>query len=275
MTYVRAFLLLAASVAPMMAYAQAQPGLQQSQRYVDCTVKSRSNPTQTLQEANAWFASTKEPAAQHCVALSLYNLRRYEDAAMTLEQLANTIGNDQMALKVSVLTQGAYAWKLATRYDMAEKDYQNAIALASGNNLNELTVNLLYERAQLFVMQQKNLNAMQDLDHMLTLEPRNVKARMLRGSVFEALGQNGAAREDYQAVLEVEPNNADAKAALAKVGPGENVPPPPNSRKKKAVAAKATEEKKKTPAKKSTSTRTVKKAGTAKTSDSKKKKTTR
>lgn len=220
------------------SYAAENAYIVQSERYVDCTVKSRSNSALALQEANKWFAETNDPAAQHCVALSLYNMGKYQEAAESLEKLAKQVGDDQAAMKTSIMTQAAYSWKMLKNHDKADAAYKSAIATAVNNNMNDMATNLLYERALMNNGRQNNLLAMQDLDHVISLDENNVQARMLRAKIYEEMSNTTLAKEDYAAILKAKPDHDEAARNIERLGgivpEIAPVPPPPKIKVAKA-----------------------------------------
>lgn len=224
--------LLLSSVAAWPSYAAENAYVRQSERYVNCTVKSRTNPTEALQEANNWLKDSHEPAARHCAALALYNLGRFQESAETLEKLSTEIGDDQAQLRASIMTQAAYSWKMLKQYDKADADYKNAIAAASNANMDELSRSLLYERASMNHDRGKDLLAMQDLDNIINGDEKNTKALILRGQIYEAMKNPALARDDYKAALAASADDEDAKDGLKRVGGSESdlVPAPKKSK---------------------------------------------
>jgi thioredoxin-like negative regulator of GroEL len=70
------------------------------------------------------------------------------------------------------------------------------------------------EVSQLF--EQNELGkAKEMLDQLILAEPSGIQMLLLRGRIFCKMQQWGNAMNDYSAILDVEPNNSEAKSGLA------------------------------------------------------------
>lgn len=167
-----------------------------SQRYNACTHKVNSDPSLALKEANNWLAQEKNPSARHCRALALYGLQRYADAAFELERLALDIPPQQAALKISLFDQASTARVLALQPTKALGNLSTAIILASQHELTDRLHLLLLSRARLYRQMNKPLEALQDLDHLLSLEQNHKNALRERISLYTALKKKTLAARD-------------------------------------------------------------------------------
>ena len=61
--------------------------------------------------------------------------------------------------------------------------------------------------------------ALADYSKAIELDPKSVVAYRYRAYLFDKLGRGGAARDDFNRILELDPSNADAKKALKRLGP--------------------------------------------------------
>ena len=52
--------------------------------------------------------------------------------------------------------------------------------------------------------------AIEDYDKVIELDPNNAEAYNNRGSSYHSLGQNERATEDFDKAIELDPNNAEA-----------------------------------------------------------------
>ena len=51
------------------------------------------------------------------------------------------------------------------------------------------------------------------------LDPKSVEALRYRAYLYDKLGWGGSARDDFDKILELDPDNSDAKKALKRMGP--------------------------------------------------------
>ena len=51
------------------------------------------------------------------------------------------------------------------------------------------------------------------------LDPKSVVAYRYRAYLYDELGRGGAARDDFNPILELDPDNKDAAKALKRMGP--------------------------------------------------------
>lgn len=195
--------------------ALAQKAFAQPPAYKECTDLAQSNPQAALAKAEEWLKIDDGFAAHHCRAMALYGLRQYPQAAEALDLVRSKILADNIALRTYVARQGAKAWVQAGRTDTALALLTTQIGdMTAGkfDNATEATLSaeLLLDRAILLRNFGKTTEAVQDLDHAISLSPLNEKILLERALAFEQLNDPALAKQDAQAVLRLEPTNGPA-----------------------------------------------------------------
>lgn len=97
---------------------------------------------------------------------------------------------------------------------MAKKDYKGAQAVldeAIKNIPND--DNLYYNRANTNYKQGNYKDAFKDLDKALEINPKNYNAAIMKGDLFNGMGQSDKAKEAYQEAAQLAKENGDRKAA--------------------------------------------------------------
>jgi tetratricopeptide (TPR) repeat protein len=201
--------------------ALAQDGIVQSPAYKECIALASSDPTKALAKADEWLTIDNGIAAHHCRAMALYGLKRFEEAGEALGSLRRSIPEENLTLRCFVTRQAVMAWKSANRADAALTILETQITelgQAHGNNAvtAKLTSELLVERAKLNLTYGKLNPAAADLDHAVSLTPLSTEALLTRAEAFEQLGDIPLARADVEAVLTLKPDDAKARAMLAR-----------------------------------------------------------
>lgn len=202
------------ALAPHTALAAS---IQPSERYQQCSSLVQRDPQLAQQHAMDWYSESPNPAAQHCRALALYSLKKFAAAGVLLDDILPQIQADETILKGNVYLQTAHAWKQAGDTLKAEARLGDAVAILSQIDTAQVTlISILQERAKLYAEQGKQLEAIQDLDHILSLKDDYTPALLMRARQFNASGKDTLAQEDYRRVLELDENNVEAKTALGK-----------------------------------------------------------
>jgi tetratricopeptide (TPR) repeat protein len=226
--------------APVLAQDTLSPGENQ-QQYAACMVLVDQSPDQALESAIEWEKQGGGDAAKHCQALALIGLKRYDDAAFTLEQIAQTLPQVKAPLAAQAFAQAAQAWRLAGKDQLALHDMNEGLSLApqdvdllvdraalygeSGmffEALDDLNaaVDLAPSRADIYVYRAStyiDLNELElagdNLNKALDLAPDYPEALLQRGRLRAVMGEKDAARADLMKVLEIAPKSAIAEAA--------------------------------------------------------------
>jgi tetratricopeptide (TPR) repeat protein len=215
----RIFLALILLIAPTV---QAAPFVH-SPAYVECSTLAGTNPQEALKKADGWLKMEKNIAANHCRAMALYGLKRYGESASALRIIYTQLSESDDSLRTYVARQAAKA------YDRAEQP-KEALAMLSkqldalsnqqgGDNAvtADLATEILIDRANLRASYGQYTMAIQDLDHATSLTPANDLVLTSRARVFIALGDSTLAKQDLQAVLRANPNQAEARAMMTQL----------------------------------------------------------
>jgi len=208
-------LLLAATIAlPRSGLADsasgstAQPGLAdeaaQQKKYQDCMKQAQKAPKLALKQAMDWEKSGGGDAARHCVAASYMGLEQYDDAAMELERIAQTMPQVKAPLMAQLFAQAADAWMRMEKPDRALNDVNQ------GLKLNKKSVDLLVLRAIIYGNQEKYFEALDDLNTAYDLSSDRSTILILRATAYRKLEQPDLAKDNIEMALKADPNDPDA-----------------------------------------------------------------
>jgi tetratricopeptide (TPR) repeat protein len=197
--------------------AAVEQSFTQSPAYKECTALATSNPMMAEAKANEWLKFDDGIGAHHCRAMALYGQRRFAEAAQELDAVHGKISPQNITLRSYVARQGSKAWIEAGRPDAAIANIGmqiNDLANAPNDNATQakLTSDLLLQRARLNATYGKYSEAVQDLDHAVSLNPTNEDVLLERANAFEQLHDIPLAKNDVAVVLRLNPGNAKALA---------------------------------------------------------------
>ncbi len=219
-----------------------------SAQYISCTGLVKDKPAEALKIAQEWGNREKNsPGALHCQALARYAMKDYGAAAADLEVLLRGIGKDQPKLWAGVARQAATSYNLAGNESKSTGLLGEAISLADSRQLTDVMPGLLTDRANIHMAHNKYLLAVQDMDQLLTVNPKDTTALYTRASAFKELGLTGEARDDINELLRLDPKNQEGRELSSKLNGKKAAVKTPV---KKKTAKKST--KKKAPVKKKT-----------------------
>lgn len=173
-------------------------------RYDACLNRTQNDPAGALTEASAWSKQGGGAAADHCAALALVGLRRYDEAASRLDALARSPFAADPARKTALFDQAGNAWLLAGRADSAIASFTAALGA------DPFDSDLLADRARALALKQNWAKADSDLSAALLVSPDRADLFVLRGSARHAMGRKADARGDFDRALRLQPGNADA-----------------------------------------------------------------
>lgn len=208
---------------PVAAAAQAV----QSQSFVytdayrNCASMAAYTPDKALIEADSQLKVREEIGARHCRAMALYALRRYPEAVTDLLAVERQIPQDDLALLNYVTRQTSRALNLSKKPDDALAHLQmhlNLLRADAGSSAlrTRLAAETLLERALLRESYAQYAQAIQELDHAISLNPTNEELLFTRARVFVALNDNAQARQDLMTILRSNPTHKAARAMLEK-----------------------------------------------------------
>ena len=173
------------------------------QNYQQCADFAKTDAQGAYNQALAWHSAGGGAAAEHCEALALSQLRRYDEAAPLLDTLAQqkSLNNTDRA---QLFDQAGNIWLLAEQPLKADLSFSNALALAAGD------VEILADRARARAMRKDWTGADADLSAALVRDGDRADLLVLRASARHAAGRKKEARDDIDRALSVFPNYGDA-----------------------------------------------------------------
>jgi tetratricopeptide (TPR) repeat protein len=200
-----AFLCLAA----LASSAVAQPALSgrpapAADRYQTCLNNALSMPDGAYEDAMAWRAEGGGAPAEHCAAVALTGLRKYEEAAARLDRLASSPSAGDVSLRAQILAQAGNAWLLAGRPEQAIQSFNAALSLAPDDP------DTLMDRARASAIKENWAGAERDLSAALAANPSSVDALVLRASARRAQGNVKGAEGDITRALLLDANSLNA-----------------------------------------------------------------
>ena len=195
--------LLAASTSHSAVSALDSHALSGRTRYERCVQLVQRSPGEALNAALAWQGSGGNVGAEHCAALALVALKRYPEAARTLDELGhqNFGGASERA---SIFDQAGNAWLLAGQGTSAMQSFTSALALSPRDP------DIIADHARAAAMLGDWFAAEHDLSAALAIDPYRADMLVLRASARHALGRMADARADLEAALRIVPNYPDA-----------------------------------------------------------------
>jgi tetratricopeptide (TPR) repeat protein len=180
------------------------PALGGQNRYDRCLALVKRDAQRAAAAAEDWSRAGGGPAALHCAALALVNLKRYPEAAADLEQAAAGESKAAPTLRAELLDQAGNAWLLAGQPAKAEDGFSAALALDPKNE------DLLSDRARERGTAKNWAGAFDDLTAVLALDPDRADVYVLRASALHAEGKRAAARADIAHALDIYPGYPEA-----------------------------------------------------------------
>jgi predicted Zn-dependent protease len=174
-----------------------------AQQYEHCIQLARNTPLEGWQEALAWSSLGGGEPAHHCGAIALIEMRKFDEGATKLEELAaNSHATDR--LRAGMLAQAGQAWLLAKQPDRAYAAQTKALALVPG------APDLLVDRAQSEADQKNYAGALTDLNAALLAAPDRSDALVFRATAKRYLDDKAGARADIARALELDSQDQDA-----------------------------------------------------------------
>lgn len=189
----------------------------EAQRYHDCVSEALNNPVETFVIANEWRDEGGGIPAEHCLALVLTALERYEPAAKQLELVAKHlkagsgfnpfIMKNTPELQAGLHVQAGNAWLLAERGGEAYDAFSNALEEIGANALG--SDEILIDRARAAVMMGNVDAAIRDLDNAQLMSAGNALIYLYRAAARRQQEDLAAANADIQTALKLAPKNPD------------------------------------------------------------------
>jgi regulator of sirC expression with transglutaminase-like and TPR domain len=172
--------------------------------YARCMSLARREPGSALTLAADWAKRGGAHPADHCSAVALIALGRYQEGATRLQSLARAMTSAPPSLLSGVLDQASQAWLLAGDPNRAFETAREAAALAPGDP------EIVIDRAEAAAAAGYLDAAVGDLDRVLKTDPNRVDALVYRASADRALDRLDQARADIDKAVALAPNSAAA-----------------------------------------------------------------
>jgi tetratricopeptide (TPR) repeat protein len=187
---------------PQTLLAAPEKTLDHNAAYEHCLASVKRDAAAGLTEAEQWSAAGGGAAALDCAALALAQLKRYGEAAQTLENAARITA--ALAAKADLLDQAGNAWLLAEDPAKAESTLTSANALAPKDE------DILTDRARARGAAKNWSGAFADLTAVIALDPDRADIYVLRASALHAEGKKAEARADIAHALAIYPGYPEA-----------------------------------------------------------------
>ncbi len=223
------------------AAAQGSGGDDRAVLHDRCVAFAQAHPQEGLERAKEWREQGGGFYADHCIAMALFQLHDFAQAAQRFEQLATATFGMPPRQRAQTLDQAGQAWLAAQEPARAKSAFDAAI------ELNGDDADLRIDRAEAFADLQQywdaidDLNraselapdraeiyfyrgsayrhvdsrelALEDIEHGLSLAPGSTVGLLERGILRRLAGDIAGARQDWKRVSELAPNSLEAKAA--------------------------------------------------------------
>jgi tetratricopeptide (TPR) repeat protein len=191
--------LLAASLwaAIPAAFAASDPASEHDQ----CVAQAESDPQAALARAKQWSNSGGGFDADHCVAMALFGMKQYAEAAHTFENLAKSMANEGIVDQARMYDQAGQAWLVADKPLSAKANFDAALRLTPSDP------EILIDRAEALAAAKEYWSAIDDLNHASDLAPNKAEIYVYRAAAYRALDALPLARQDIEYNLKLAPNN--------------------------------------------------------------------
>ena len=193
--------LIALAILAWPASVGAQSAVQ-SREYDQCIDLAMRQPETGFKHAIAWRDLSGGVAARHCVAVALYGLGQFSEAALRLERLVQE--NADLGLQVSLLSQAGNAWLMAEEFGRAHA------ALSAGLDLAPDNLDLLIDRSLVYAAAENYWGTVDDLNRALDVDPNNADALVFRASAYRYLDSLELASDDVNRALGLKPDHVAA-----------------------------------------------------------------
>lgn len=191
-------------------YAELPPG----EAYRQCLTDVRRDPDAGFEAAIAWRDEGGGPPARHCVALGLFNLGQYGEAATRLEELAGEMAGATTVERAAVLGQAGNVWLRANDLTRAHAVLTRALELDGGDP------ELWIDRGEALARAGAYWDAVDDFSAAIDRKPDHVDALIFRAASYRFLDVADLARDDIFRALEADPDNPEALVELGAIEAG-------------------------------------------------------
>ena len=175
-----------------------------SRNYEACIALAMQNPDSAFERALSWRDLGGGAPARHCVAVALYSLGHFGDAAMRLEDLAKGPLGENELLRIALLGQAGNAWMMTGENERAVATLTTAIEVAPDN------IDLLIDRSLARAEMDDMWGAIDDLNMVLDIQPQHINALVFRAGAYRYLGSLELAADDASRALAMNPDHVAA-----------------------------------------------------------------
>jgi len=214
----------------------------QNKEYKICMQLTRINPQEAFERALGWQDMGGGAASKHCMAIALFELGLYPEAAARLEELAKQMSDETPAGVVAdILGHAGFSWLTAGENSKAYAVLTSALELSPKNpnirtdratilfdagkyqeSIDDLSValevfpdqpDILVLRASAYRQIDEFTKALKDLNEALFLDPENPEGLLERGMIYRLTGHDNAARGDWLKLIELHEGRPAAQSA--------------------------------------------------------------
>jgi tetratricopeptide (TPR) repeat protein len=197
----RAALLLAALTAIVAASSAVAATGDPTSEHDQCVAEAETNPQAALARAKQWSNSGGGFDADHCVAMALYDMKQYAEAARAFEKLARSMTNEGLTDQARIFDQAGQAWLVAEQPRSAKSAFDAALRLTPNDP------DLLIDRAEALAAAKEYWSAIDDLNRASDIAPKKAEIYVYRAAAYRALDALPLARQDIDYNLKLAPNN--------------------------------------------------------------------
>ena len=171
--------------------------------YEHCLEMIDADPAGANNFADAWEATGGGEGARHCLALAQIALGDPETGAGMLDDLAQRSTAPALA-RASVYGQAVQAWLMTDEPDRAYSSATAALALSPDDP------DLRIDRSVAAATMERYLDAIDDLDRAIQLDPQRFDALVLRAAAWRQEGRLDRAKDDVDRALLLDPQYPEA-----------------------------------------------------------------
>lgn len=166
-----------------------------------CVTEAETDPEAALARAKQWSNSGGGFEADHCIAMALFDMKHYAEAARLFEKLAEGLASVGLVEQAQVYDQAGQAWLVANQARAAKVDFDAALRLTPDDP------DLLIDRAEALAAAQEYWSAIDDLNRASDLAPKKAEIYVYRAAAYRAVDALPLARQDIDYNLKLAPNN--------------------------------------------------------------------
>ncbi len=202
-------------VTPRTAQAQERyADMPVGQAYQACLGLARSDPDAGFESAIAWRDEGGGPPSLHCVALALFGLGQFDEAATRLEALAADMPTATTREQSAVLAQAGSVWLHVGDLSRAHTVLSQAL------ELDPTDPEIWIDRGDTLARGGEYWDAVDDFSEALDRDEARLDALIFRAAAYRLLEVPELARDDITRALVIDPDNPDALMELGAVQAG-------------------------------------------------------